>query len=58
MRVSLAQQVIDFGRRSPPEPRRRLRHALRELGQGKGGRRGIVYEVFADALRRHLGGEE
>ena len=95
MRVLLAQQVVDFVRRLPPEPRRRLRQALRELAHGKGDikqvegplsdycrlrvgscravfayagartihclfaeRRSIVCEVFANALRRHLAGEE
>lgn len=36
MRVLLAAQVVDFVRRLPPEPRRRLRHALRDLGHERG----------------------
>jgi mRNA-degrading endonuclease RelE of RelBE toxin-antitoxin system len=36
MRVELAPQVIDFVRRLPPEPRRRLRRALRALANEKG----------------------
>ena len=36
MKVELAAQVVDFVRRLPPEPRRRLRRALRELANEKG----------------------
>lgn len=36
MRVLLAEQVVDFVRRLPPEPRRRVRRALRDLGKGTG----------------------
>ena len=36
MRVLLAAQVVDFVRRLPPEPRQRLRRALRDLARGKG----------------------
>jgi mRNA-degrading endonuclease RelE of RelBE toxin-antitoxin system len=36
MRVELSAQVLDFVRRLPPEPRRRLRMALRGLGKEKG----------------------
>lgn len=36
MRVELAQQVVDFVRRLPPEPKRRLRLALRDLARGRG----------------------
>jgi mRNA-degrading endonuclease RelE of RelBE toxin-antitoxin system len=36
MKVELAEQVVDFVRRLPPEPRRRLRLALRDLGRGRG----------------------
>lgn len=93
-RVRLAPQVVDFVRRQAPEPRRRLRQALRELTAEKGDlkplegplqdycrlrvgpyrvilryatpkmiecvfaeRRGIVYEVFAEALLDRLLGD-
>ena len=36
MKVVLAAQVVDFVRRLPPEPRRRLRRALRELAHERG----------------------
>jgi mRNA-degrading endonuclease RelE of RelBE toxin-antitoxin system len=36
MTVRLAPQVVAFVGRLPPEPRRRLRLALRDLAQGKG----------------------
>jgi hypothetical protein len=36
MKIVLAAQVVDFVRRLPPEPKQRLRRALRELGPGKG----------------------
>jgi mRNA-degrading endonuclease RelE of RelBE toxin-antitoxin system len=36
MKVELAAQVVEFVRRQPPEPKRRLRRALRDLGRGKG----------------------
>jgi mRNA interferase RelE/StbE len=36
MRVELAPQVIDFVRRAAPQPRRRLRRALRELSRARG----------------------
>jgi mRNA-degrading endonuclease RelE of RelBE toxin-antitoxin system len=36
MKVELAEQVVDFVRRLPPEPRRRLRRALRGLTLEKG----------------------
>ncbi|HEX8796358.1 MAG TPA: hypothetical protein VF765_35650 [Polyangiaceae bacterium] len=36
MRVELSQQVVDFIKRLPPEPRTRLRRALRELARDKG----------------------
>ena len=36
MRVVLATQVVDFVRRLPPEPKRRLRRALRDLIREKG----------------------
>ena len=36
MKVRLAPQVADFIRRLAPEPRRRLRQALRDLEKGKG----------------------
>jgi len=35
-RVRLAPQVVDFVRSQAPEPRRRLRQALRELAAEKG----------------------
>jgi mRNA-degrading endonuclease RelE of RelBE toxin-antitoxin system len=91
MRVELSTQVVDFVRRPPPDPRKRLRRALRELAREKGDikrlegplegycrlrvdgfrvilsytgrgavqcvfaeRRGIIYEVFALALRATL----
>jgi len=36
MKVELALQVVEFVRRLPPDPRRRLRRALRELAKEKG----------------------
>ena len=36
MRVVLARQVVEFVRRLPPEPKRRLRRALRDLAREKG----------------------
>ncbi len=36
MRVVLAAQVVEFVRRLPPEPKRRLRRALRDLTREKG----------------------
>lgn len=36
MKVVLAAQVVDFVRRLPPEPRRRLRRALRDLSRERG----------------------
>jgi mRNA-degrading endonuclease RelE of RelBE toxin-antitoxin system len=36
MNVRLAPQVVDFVRRLAPQPRRRLRLALRDLAKGKG----------------------
>ena len=36
MRVRLAPQVVDFVRSLAPEPRRRLRRALRDLEKGAG----------------------
>jgi mRNA-degrading endonuclease RelE of RelBE toxin-antitoxin system len=36
MKVRVAPQVATFARRLAPEPRRRLRQALRELATGKG----------------------
>lgn len=36
MRIVLARQVVDFVRRLPPEPKRRLRRALPDLAREKG----------------------
>ncbi len=36
MKVELAEQVVDFVRRLPPDPKRRLRLALRDLARGRG----------------------
>jgi len=36
MKVILAAQVVEFVRRLPPEPKRRLRRALRDLGRSRG----------------------
>jgi mRNA-degrading endonuclease RelE of RelBE toxin-antitoxin system len=36
LRIRLAQQVVDFVGSQAPEPRRRLRQALRDLAQEKG----------------------
>jgi mRNA-degrading endonuclease RelE of RelBE toxin-antitoxin system len=36
MRVRLSEQVVGFVRRLPPEPKRRLRRALRDLASGRG----------------------
>ncbi len=94
-RVRLARQVVDFVRSQAPEPRRRLRQALRDLAQNEGDirslegplqdnhrlrvgpyrivlrhttpktidcvfaeRRGIVYEIFSEAMLDRLGGND
>jgi len=36
MRVVLARQVVDFVRRLPPEPKRRLKRALKDLAREEG----------------------
>ena len=36
MRIRVSDQVVDFVRRLAPEPRRRVREALRALGRGEG----------------------
>lgn len=36
MKVELSEQVVEFVRRLPPEPRRRLRRALRDLARERG----------------------
>jgi mRNA-degrading endonuclease RelE of RelBE toxin-antitoxin system len=36
VKVEFSEQVVDFVRRLPPEPRRRLRRALRDLGRERG----------------------
>jgi mRNA-degrading endonuclease RelE of RelBE toxin-antitoxin system len=36
MRVLLAEQVVHFVRRLPPEPRRRIRRSLRDLARERG----------------------
>src|SRR2546427_7394416 len=36
MRVLVAKQVAEFVRRFPPQPKRRLRRALRDLAREKG----------------------
>lgn len=36
MRVALSEQVVGFLRSLPPEPRARLRRALRDLAHGRG----------------------
>jgi mRNA-degrading endonuclease RelE of RelBE toxin-antitoxin system len=36
MKVLLAAQVVEFVRRLPPEPKQRMRRALRDLGRGRG----------------------
>jgi len=36
MRVRASEQVVDFVRRLAPEPRRRVRDALRDLARGNG----------------------
>jgi len=36
MKVELSDQVVDFVRRLPPDPRRRLRRALRDLAHERG----------------------
>ncbi len=93
MKVELSTQVVTFVKQLPPEPKQRLRRALRGLANDKGDikalegalegycrlrvdtyrvvlgytgrgvvqcvfaeRRGIVYEVFAAALREALAG--
>jgi mRNA-degrading endonuclease RelE of RelBE toxin-antitoxin system len=36
VKVELSEQVVDFVRRLPPEPRQRLRRALRDLARERG----------------------
>jgi mRNA-degrading endonuclease RelE of RelBE toxin-antitoxin system len=36
MKVELSEQVVDFVRRLPPDSRRRLRRALRDLAHERG----------------------
>jgi mRNA-degrading endonuclease RelE of RelBE toxin-antitoxin system len=36
VKVELSEQVVDFVKRLPPEPRRRLRLALRDLARERG----------------------
>ena len=36
MKVELSEQVVDFVRRLPPNPRQRLRRALRDLARERG----------------------
>jgi mRNA-degrading endonuclease RelE of RelBE toxin-antitoxin system len=36
VKVDLSEQVVDFVRRLPPEPRQRLRRALRDLARERG----------------------
>jgi mRNA interferase RelE/StbE len=36
LRIRLAAQVVEFVRRQAPEPRRRLRQAIRDLAAGRG----------------------
>ncbi|MGH7821638.1 MAG: type II toxin-antitoxin system RelE family toxin [Candidatus Binatia bacterium] len=36
MRVELSERVVEFVRRLPPDPRRRLRRALRDLARERG----------------------
>ena len=36
MKVELSAQIVAFVRRLPPEPRRRLKRALRDLAREKG----------------------
>lgn len=36
MKVELSEQVLEFVRRLPPDPRRRLRRALRDLATERG----------------------
>jgi mRNA-degrading endonuclease RelE of RelBE toxin-antitoxin system len=90
MTIKLSVQVAEFLRSLTPEPRRRLRLAIRSLAQGRGDikalegdlggycrlrvgsyrvifwqgatviecvyaeRRSIIYEIFAEELRRKL----
>lgn len=93
MTIKPSQQVADFVRSLPPEPRRQLRLAIRALASGGGDvkalegdlagywrlrvggyrvifsrsatiiecihaqRRSIIYEIFAEELRRKLSGK-
>ncbi len=41
MKVELSEQVVAFVRRQAPEPRRRLKAALRALAQGRGDLRNL-----------------
>lgn len=41
MKVRLAPQVVDFVHTLAPEPRQRLRRALRDLASGKGDIKGL-----------------
>ena len=41
MKVELESQVVTFVRKQAPEPRRRLREALRDLARGRGDIKGL-----------------
>jgi mRNA-degrading endonuclease RelE of RelBE toxin-antitoxin system len=55
MKVELAEQVVDFVRRLPPEPKRRLRQALKDLTAEKGDIKGLEGPL-EDYLRLRVGG--
>ncbi len=55
MRVELSPQVLEFVRRLPPEPRRRLRRALKALAKESGDIRRLEGPL-QDYCRLRVGG--
>ena len=55
MRVVLAGQVVEFLRRLPPEPERRLRQALRDLTRERGDLKALE-PPLDDYCRLRVGG--
>ena len=55
MKVELSEQVAEFVRRQAPEPRRRLKAALRALAQGRGDLRNLEGDL-AGYCRLRVGG--
>jgi len=55
VKVVVARQVLEFVRRLPPEPKQRLRRALRDLSRGKGDIRALE-PPFDGYCRLRVGG--